>query len=286
MGDADGGLSQRRTYPSTRQVGDQGIAIEDGEFRESRLAAVYDALDPDRIDLDMYERVVRVEVGATSVLDIGCGTGVFALRLARAGLAVVGIDPAEASIDIARNKPGADAVTWHVGTVTELSSVQVDTVTMTANVAQVFLSDEDFSAALRAAWASLNPGGVIVFEARRPEDRGWERWTPERTRRSVEIPGAGLVETWVELCSVEGEFTTHLVPVVFHENDERYDSVSTLRFRSRDAIESALQDAGFTIHDVRDLEYAPGRGWLYVATKRDDAAIEASSSFVADRIFG
>lgn len=252
--------------------------VEDGEFREPRLAAVYDALDADRTDLDMYERVVREEFGAASVLDIGCGTGVFALRLAGAGLAVIGVDPAEASIDVARGKPGADAVTWHVGTAADLPLVQVDAVTMTANVAQVFLSDEDFREVLSAAHARLRPGGAIVFEARRAEDRGWERWTPERTRRSVEIPGAGLVETWVELRSVDGEFTTHAIPVIFHRDGVRYDSVSTLRFRSREAIETALQDAGFAIHDVRDIEYAPGRACLYIAIRRDGAATRAASS--------
>lgn len=240
--------------------------IIDGEFRVPRLAAVYDALDAERVDLDMYDRVVRDEFGAASVLDIGCGTGVFALRLAERGLRVTGLDPAEASVEVARSKPGADDVTWIVGTAVDLPHMQVDAVTMTANVAQVFLTDEAFGEVLRAAHAALRPGGVIVFEARRPEDRGWERWTPERTRGTVEVPGAGLVETWVELRSVDGELTTHAVPVVFHEDGARYDSVSTLRFRSREAIEAALQDAGFAVHDVRDIDYAPGRAWLYIAT--------------------
>lgn len=93
------------------------IEIADGEFREPRLAAVYDALDPEPSDLDQYEQIVHEQFGALSVLDIGCGTGVLALRLAARGLSVIGLDPAEASVDVA---------------------------TMTANVAQVFLGDEDF----------------------------------------------------------------------------------------------------------------------------------------------
>lgn len=120
------------------------IEIADGEFREPRLAAVYDALDPERSDLDQYEQIVHEQFGASSVLDIGCGTGVLALRLAARGLSVIGLDPAEAPVDVARGKPGAQTVSWHVGTTDTLPPMQVDAATMTANVAQVFLGDEDF----------------------------------------------------------------------------------------------------------------------------------------------
>ena len=84
-------------------------------FRHPRLAAVYDALDPDRSDLDAYVRAAE-EFRARRVLDIGCGTGVFALLLAVRGIEVVGVDPARASLDVARAKPGADRVRWTAAT--------------------------------------------------------------------------------------------------------------------------------------------------------------------------
>ncbi|RRR69399.1 SAM-dependent methyltransferase, partial [Streptomyces sp. RP5T] len=49
--------------------------MADEGFTHPRLAAIYDALDPDRGDLDAYLRMVE-EFGARQVLDIGCGTGV------------------------------------------------------------------------------------------------------------------------------------------------------------------------------------------------------------------
>lgn len=51
------------------------------------------------------------EFGARSVIDLGCGTGTFALMLAELGVKVIGVNPAGASLDVARAKPRADRVT-------------------------------------------------------------------------------------------------------------------------------------------------------------------------------
>lgn len=79
--------------------------MADEIFRDRRLAELYDPLDPDRGDLDAYLRLAE-ESGARRVLDIGCGTGVFALLLAERGVEVVGVDPAGACLDVARARPG------------------------------------------------------------------------------------------------------------------------------------------------------------------------------------
>ena len=53
-------------------------------------------------------------------MDAGCGTGTFALLLAGRGLDVIGVDPARASLDVARAKPEAERVSWIRGDATSL----------------------------------------------------------------------------------------------------------------------------------------------------------------------
>ena len=132
--------------------------MPDAVFAEPRLAQIYDPLDPDRCDLDVYAAIAG-EFAARSVLDIGCGTGTLACLLARRGLHVTAADPAAASLAVARGKPGADRVRWlHTGAA-NLPPVHADLAVMTGNVAQVFLTGQGWAAALRAARQALRPGG-------------------------------------------------------------------------------------------------------------------------------
>jgi hypothetical protein len=50
--------------------------VADAHYENPRLAALYDPLDPDRSDLQVYAEMAA-EFGARDVLDIGCGTGTF-----------------------------------------------------------------------------------------------------------------------------------------------------------------------------------------------------------------
>ena len=147
--------------------------MPDPIFADPRLASLYDAFDGERVDLDAYLGIAR-EFGGRSILDIGCGTGCFALLAAADGIAVTAVDPAIASLHLARAKPGADAVAWHEGTVDALPDLAVDLAVMTGNVAQAFLSDDEWLATLAAIRRRLVPTGHLVFETRRVQARAWE----------------------------------------------------------------------------------------------------------------
>src|SRR6185437_12537162 len=189
--------------------------MADALFGEPRLAAIYDAVEGERrVDLDHYLAIAE-EFGARSLLDVGCGTGILARRAAAQGMDVIGMDPAGASLEVARGQPGAERVRWLHGDATGLPELQVDLATMTANVAHVFLADEDWAATLRGVHAALRPGGHLVFEVRDPGRRAWEHWTRENAYQSRDVAGAGRVETWWDLTEVDGPWGSYRRTYVF-----------------------------------------------------------------------
>ncbi len=243
--------------------------VPDQLFGDPRLARLYDAFDDDRSDLGRYVALVG-DLGGRRVLDVGCGTGVLALMLADRGMTVIGVDPAGASLDVARAKPGAQRVTWVEVGAAELPVVEdVDVVVMTGNVAQVFLDDDEWAAVLRRAAAVLGAGGHLVLETRDPDRRAWEEWTPVTTRRRIEDEVEGRVESWQQVTEVNS-------PFVSFENHFRFAdgtdvcSTSTLRFRTREEIEQSLADAWLDLVEVRAAPDRPDRELVFVARKPAD----------------
>jgi SAM-dependent methyltransferase len=240
--------------------------MADDIFEHPRLAAIYDASDPDRGDLDVYVAIAD-ELGARRVLDVGCGTGTFALLLADRGLEVTGVDPARGSLDVARAKPNARRARWIHGDATALPSMQVDLATMTANVAQAIVAPAAWEATLRGIYDALRPGGHLVFETRDPAYRAWREWNRAASYRTIEIPGVGAVENWVDLIDVSEPLVTFRWTWVFASDCQVLTSDSTLRFRERDEVEVALIAHGYTVDEIRDAPDRPCRELVFFTSR-------------------
>jgi SAM-dependent methyltransferase len=240
--------------------------MADEFFEHPRLVAIYDALDPDRSELDAYLAIAD-EIGARRVLDIGCGTGTFALLLAERGLEVTGVDPAAGSLGVARAKPGAERVRWIHGDATALPPLQVDLATMTGNVAQAIVEPRDWEGTLRAIFAALHPGGLLAFETRDPAYRAWEEWNREMSYSVTEIEGAGAVESWVEVTDMSGPLVSFRGTCVFAADGAVLTSDSTLRFRERDEVVEALVAHGYLVDEVRGAPDRPGREFIFLARR-------------------
>jgi SAM-dependent methyltransferase len=243
-----------------------GVREPDAAFTDPRLAVLYDVFDDDRSDLDFYA-AIAAEVEARSVIDVGCGTGSLGVLLAERGFSVVGVDPAAASLNVARAKPNAEQVRWIDGDATAIVGLQLDAdlAVMTGNVAQVFVSDQDWHQTIEAVHGSLRPGGWFAFETRRPEARAWEEWDLSPT--SVTLPG-GVTAV------ASRKVTDVALPLVTFESvtvigGESLSSSSTLRFRGRSEVERDLDRWGFQVVDVRDAPDRPGKEHVFLARRND-----------------
>ena len=185
--------------------------------------------------------------------------------LAALGMQVVAVDPARASLDVARGKPGrrAGRAAWTQGTTVDLPEVSADLAVMTANVAQVFLTDEEWMETLVAVRRRLRQGGVLAFETRDPQQRAWERWTPELSRLTVDVPDVGRVWSWEEVRRVELPLVTFDEHTLFHNPDgpdEDVVSTSTLRFRTSDEVRASVRSAGYERVETQRPVLPAGKG--------------------------
>jgi SAM-dependent methyltransferase len=240
--------------------------VPDAIFAHPRLARVYDAFDGPRDDLAAYVAIAG-ELGADRVLDVGCGTGCLAIELARTGRTVVGVDPAAASLEVAKAKDGSDAVTWIHTDAAVIPAVAADCALMTGNVAQVFRTDADWAHVLAAVGAALRPHGYLVFETRRPERRAWEEWAADPGPVTRDVPGHGPVEQRREVTAVNLPLVSFRYTYTFLAGGAVITSDSTLRFRDRDELESSLAAQGYRVLDVRDAPDRPDREFVFITER-------------------
>ncbi len=161
-------------------------------------------------------------------------------------------------LDLARRRSYATDVQWIEGDVSKLRDVQADLAIMTGHVAQFFLDDERWQAALTAIHEALRPGGHLAFESRNPLVQPWADgqtgshidWPTETSRRLVDDPVAGQVEWWTEILGVNGTRMRYEIHYLFARSAEELESVGELVFRTQAELERSLADAGFSTERV------------------------------------
>ncbi len=128
----------------------------------------------------ILEMLARNQIRDGLVVDLGCGSGLWAEKLAQQGYRVLGIDISEAMIEIARSRvPEAE---FRVASLFDAELPSCQAVTSISECLNYLFDPENnrrtLAALFRRVYRALVPGGVFIFDIAEPG-----QITPERPAR-------------------------------------------------------------------------------------------------------
>lgn len=210
------------------------------------IAIYYDQLNTWGKHDDFFMELLKL-TQAKKVADLGCGTGRVTMEIAKAGYEVTAIDPNADAIHFAKNKASADLVTWIVGDSKDLKKEAYDAVIMTANVAQVFITDESWHTVIQDAYAALKPGGHLIFDTRNPNAKAWEEWLKDDTVEQLHDVNTGdPLLYWDEYEGLDENIFTFYQKIKNESTNIIHEAKVQLVFRSYEEIFQSLKQVGFT----------------------------------------
>ncbi len=246
-------------------------SITYGEFRDPRLASLYDVLNPFGDDLEFWCLAAK-NLSASSIIDFGCGTGALTCELAKRGHQMIGVEPAKAMLEIAQRRQGSEHVRWIEGGAEKLDGLQADLVLMTSHVAQFLLDEEECKATLKSIYSALRSGAHLIFDSKNPLGKPWGKWTRDLSSKKFDTPLYGEVEKWYELSSINGNLVRYEIHYLFSRSGEEVVSANELIYRTQSGIAQSLSEAGFIIKNIcGDWDSGPATSMspemIFIATK-------------------
>jgi SAM-dependent methyltransferase len=209
----------------------------------------------------------RRGLGAGRVVDLGCGSGIWAAALGRAGYEVHGVDISPAMLALARRR--APRATFRRGSLLAAPLPACDAVTALGECVCYAFDARDSVRALarlfRRVHRALRPGGLFVFDVATP---GRGAGPPVRWH-------AG--DGWVVIARViedAGKRTLTRRITTFRRSGRawrRSDELHRLRLYRAEEVLRALTAAGFRARAVRG--YGPvrlPRGWVALVARKED----------------
>lgn len=212
-------------------------------YSVDEAATLYDVLNPWGPSEDFYLALV---MSATSVLDVGCGTGQLLHRARKVGHTgrLCGVDPDRAMLNVARRYTDIEWVAGKAASITWTGAF--DLAVMTGHAFQFLVDDEELRASLTAIRRALAAGGRFAFETRNPLARAWDDWNPQNAIDVVDPAGRRLRISY-QVESVVGNLVTLTETTSDPDGTPLRVDRADLCFLDLDTLARFLVDAGFAI---------------------------------------
>lgn len=135
----------------------------------AKFATVYDELMAE-VPYDTYLELIELAAGGItgkSILDIGCGTGILAAKLAKKGGEVTAIDLSPQMLDIAKNR--AQSLNLAIDFVNQPMQgleghTDVDVAVIPIDSLNYVIEKEEVEETFKRIYKALRPGGLLLFD--------------------------------------------------------------------------------------------------------------------------
>jgi SAM-dependent methyltransferase len=177
----------------------------------------------------LLEMLWRGGVTSGLVVDAGCGSGVWARELSRAGFEVFGFDASPAMIELARHT--APDVRFEVASIDDVTLPRCDAVTAIGEVLNYGGDLDDF---FRRVHDALRPGGLFIFDLAEPS---------ELHAGDNRVDG----EDWVVIThkTVDGDTLTRRITT--YREGRKSEERHVLRLYAKDDVTARLKASGFRV---------------------------------------
>jgi SAM-dependent methyltransferase len=199
----------------------------------------------------LLEILWRGGVSSGLVVDAGCGSGVWARELSRAGFDVFGFDASPAMIQLARQT--APNVRFEIASFDNGTLPRCDAVTAIGEVLNYGGDLEDF---FRRAHAALRPSGMLVFDLAEPSGVH---------AGDLRVDG----EDWVVIThkSVDGDTLARRITT--YREGRKSEETHILKLYAVDTVKKLLKDVGFKVRVGRSYgtRRLPPAHSVFIASK-------------------
>ena len=229
------------------------------------IPLIYDQINVFSKDRLFYNSLLN-NLNVSTIADVGCGTGRLTKSFAESGINITAIDPNGEAIHVAKTKIDANNISWIVGDSTDLESNSYDAVIMTANVAQVFLTEASWQQLITDVYRALKPGGSFIFDCRNAAVKVWESWKKDLTPDYATNEKTGeKLEIWTTYDGFINDIYTFYETVQVQDTNEIVTKLKLeLKFRTKEELEHSIQTTGFTIDRIYgDFEFTDATNDTY-----------------------
>ena len=213
------------------------------------LAASYDSLT---LDVD-YDAVVafymtileREKLSPRTAVDLACGTGSVAIRLAKRGMQVTGVDMSEEMLCVAAQKAQNEEnrPTFVCQKLQDLRLPRGVDLAVCALDSMDYITDPaDCRQAIRRIYKALNPGGIFIFDVNTPQKlQAMDGQVFLDENEDTFCVWRGEFDTQTNICSY-GMDLFQRQGGLWHRSFEEHQEYAY----SREQLVSYLKEAGFT----------------------------------------